>query len=159
MFIHEWASNIVETYPHQQKICPSRLRWAEMPINLSRFRWWADVLAKFNKCNGPDKRFKVVPLAYLLDRNHLEPQNKYENTMKSKEKPCFFGLLTSCLVWPICLSILTYFSRFQLFHPIPDYSSLIQKLYPQSQYPILNPQSPIWNAQLWILSPTGHFVC
>ena len=32
--------------------------------------------AKLIKCNGPNKRFKLVPLVYSLDRNHLEPQNK-----------------------------------------------------------------------------------
>ena len=33
-------------------------------------------LRGFNKCNGPDKRFKLVSLAYFLDRNQLRPQNK-----------------------------------------------------------------------------------
>ena len=37
---------------------------------------YGGVLAKFNKRNGPDKRFKLVPSAYLLERNHFEPQNK-----------------------------------------------------------------------------------
>ena len=34
-----------------------------------------DVLAKLNKCKGPNKCFKLVPWVYSLDRNHLEPQN------------------------------------------------------------------------------------
>ena len=34
------------------------------------------VLAKFNKCNEPDKHVKLVPSSDLLDRNHIEPQNK-----------------------------------------------------------------------------------
>ena len=59
------------------------------------------VLAKLNKCNGPDKRFKLVPSAYSLDRNHLEAQTN--NIMlgeqaEVKNKTHFFGLLTSCLV-------------------------------------------------------------
>ena len=39
--------------------------------------------------NLPDERFKLVPLAYLLDRNHLEPKKSIswkENTLKSKEE-------------------------------------------------------------------------
>ena len=34
------------------------------------------VLAKFKKCNRPDKRFELGPLVYLLDRNHLKHQNE-----------------------------------------------------------------------------------
>ena len=55
-----------------------------------------------------------------------------------------------------------------VFPPIPSYSSLFQpfqsiainsnQFQPIPQSPISNPQSPIWNAQLFILSPIGH-VC
>ena len=29
---------LLKAYPYQRQICPSRIRWAEMHINLSRFR-------------------------------------------------------------------------------------------------------------------------
>ena len=42
-------------------------------------------LAKFKKCNGTDKHFKLVPLAYSLNRNHLEAQNKTKHFKKQTE--------------------------------------------------------------------------
>ena len=42
-------------------------------------------LAKLKKCNGIDKHLKLVPLAYSLDRNHLEAQNKTKHFRKHTE--------------------------------------------------------------------------
>ena len=62
-------------------------------------------------------------------------------------------------------SLVQAYSR--LFHPIPSYSSLFQpfqsiaiysiQFQPIPQSPFSIPKSPIWNAQLCILSPIGNF--
>ena len=71
-----------------------------MCLSMNVYQTW---FLKSFFCNMPDERFKLVPLAYLLDRNHLKPKKPIswqENTLKSNEekKTVFFGLLTSCLV-------------------------------------------------------------
>ena len=108
-------------------------------------------LAKFNKCNGPDKGFKVVPLAYLLDRNHLQPQNKYENRLKSREekKNSFFwplNLLPGLTHMPVYfniiqpISVIPPYSR--LFKPNPVYSSICKPILAYSTNPNLSSPNP-----------------
>ena len=53
----------------------------------------------------------------------------------------------------IFLPIPSYSSLFQPFQSVAIYSNQFQSI---PQAPISNPQSPIWNAQLCILSPIGH---